>query len=50
MSNDITNGSSDNITLKTTNPNTKDKLGVTALIAIMKPATKVSDQEPTNNF
>jgi hypothetical protein len=40
MSNDITNGSSDNITVKTTNPNTKDKLGVTVLIAIMEPANE----------
>ena len=31
LSNDITNGSSDNITVKTTNPNTKDNLGATAL-------------------
>ena len=40
MSDDITNYSNDNITLKTTNPNTKDKLGFTALIAIMEPLTE----------
>ncbi len=40
MSNDITNVSNDNIIMKTTNPNTKDKLGVTALIAIMEPVTE----------
>ena len=39
VSNDTTKVSSDNITMKTTNSNTKDKLGVMALIAIMKPAT-----------
>jgi hypothetical protein len=31
---------SDNITVKTANPNTKGKLGVTALIAIMEPGTE----------
>ena len=40
MSNDITIVSNDNFNMKTTNPNTKDKLGVTALIAIMEPATE----------
>ena len=40
MSNDIIHFSHDNITMKTTNPNTKDKLGVMALIAIMEPATE----------
>ena len=39
MSNDITNVSSNNVTMKTINQNTKDKLGVTALIATMEPAT-----------
>jgi hypothetical protein len=40
MSNGIADVSSDIITMKTSNPNTKDKLGVTALIAIMEPATE----------
>ena len=35
VSNDITHVSNDNITMKTTNQNTKDKLHVTVLIAIM---------------
>ena len=42
MSNDTTNVSSDNITMKTLNQkeNTKEQQGVTALIAIMEPATE----------
>jgi len=42
VSNDTTNVSSNYITMKTTNQNknTKEKLGVTALIAIMEPATE----------
>ena len=32
--------SNDNVTMKTTDANTKNKLGVTALIAIMEPATE----------
>ena len=41
-SNDSTNASSDNITMKTLNQkvNTKEQLGVMALIPIMEPATK----------
>ena len=41
-SNDITDVSSDNITMKTLNQkeNTKEELGVTALIAILKPVTE----------
>ena len=35
LSNDITNVSNYHIIMKTINPNTKDKLGVTALIAIL---------------
>ena len=40
VSNDFTNISNDNITMKTTNPITRDKLGVKALISIMEPATE----------
>ena len=41
MSDDTTNVSSDNITMKTLQKeNTKEQLGVTALIAIMEPATE----------
>ena len=40
MSNDIINVSRYNITKKTINQNTKDKLGVTALLAIMEPVTE----------
>ena len=40
VSNVITNVSNDHITMKTINPNTKDKLSVTALIAIMEPVTE----------
>ena len=42
VSNDNTNVSSNNISMKTTNQteNTKEKLGVTALIAIVEPATE----------
>ena len=40
VSDDISNVSNDNVTMKTTHTNTKDKLGVTALIAIMEPATE----------
>ena len=42
VSNDSTNVSHENITIKTTNQkeNTKEKLGVTALIAIMEPVTE----------
>ena len=42
VSNDTTNVSSNNITMKTINQkeNTKEQLGVTALIAIMEPATE----------
>ena len=32
--------SNDNVTMKTTDANTKNKLGVTALIAVMEPATE----------
>ena len=41
VSNDTTIVSSDNITMKTTNQkeNTKEKIGVMALIAILEPAT-----------
>ena len=51
MSNDTTNVLSDNITMKTIDQKeiTKDKLGVTALIAIMNQRLKVSPPEPTNN-
>ena len=37
---DTTNVSNDKIMMKTNNPNTKDTLGVTALIAIMEPETE----------
>ena len=40
VSNDITNVSRNNATMKTINQNTKEKLGVMALIAIMEPATE----------
>ena len=40
MPNDTTNGWNDTIIMKTTNPNTKDKLVVTALIAIIEPSTE----------
>ncbi len=40
VSNDITHVSNNYITMKTTNQNTKDKLGATALIAIMEPVTE----------
>ena len=40
MSNDITNVSSDNNTMKTIKQNTKDKVDVTALIAIVEPGTE----------
>ena len=42
VSNDTTNVSSENITMKAINKkeNTKEHLGVTALIAIMEPATE----------
>ena len=40
MFHNILNISNDNINMKTINTNTKDKLGVTALIAIMEPATE----------
>ena len=40
VSNDITHVSNDNVTMKTTNQNTKEQLGVMALIAIMEPATE----------
>ena len=63
VSNDDTNVSRDNITMKkiTQKENTKDQLGVMALIAIMEPVTesqslpvqnqrlKVSRPEPANN-
>ncbi len=40
VSEDINDVFTDNVTMKTTNTNTKNKLGVTALIALMKPATE----------
>ena len=40
MSDDINNVSNDNVTMKTTDANIKNKLGVTALIAVMEPATE----------
>ena len=40
VSNNITHVSNDNINMKTTNTNTKNKPGVTALIAIMEPVTE----------
>jgi hypothetical protein len=42
VSNNTNNISSNNVTMKTINwkENTKDKLGVTALIAIMEPVTE----------
>ena len=40
VSDNINNVSNDNINMKTINTNTKNKLGVTALIAIMEPSTE----------
>jgi len=50
VSNDTTNVSSDNITMKTINQkeNTKKQLGVTALIAIMEPATESQSSRAHN--
>ena len=50
VSNDTTNVSSDNIAMKTINQqeNTKDKLGVTALIVIMEPATESQSSRAYN--
>ena len=37
---DNTNVSNDNITMKITNPNTKNELGVMAFVAVIEPATE----------
>ena len=52
VSNDTTNVSSDNITMKTINQkeNTKENLGVTALITIMEQATESQSSRATNNL
>jgi hypothetical protein len=52
VSNDTTNVSSDNITMKTINQkeNTKESLGVTSLITIMEQATESQSSRATNNL